>query len=335
MGLATRQLRLFLIRHGETVDNIAQVYAGSRDSKLTNHGYQQATRLGLHFKTLGLKFTHIFSSHLQRAAKTASLIRDGQASDVGVGVANDAPHVVQLPILMEQDFGFYEGKRWHERSASHDHKDTPGFVDVESKEAMAKRADKFLDEHLVPLFHGPEDTSEEVIAVVSHGIMLSTLWKRLLLRLPPKSVKVSPALFANAREYSLEHLGGWSNTGYLELQAERPVAPPAVPAQVPAQSAGNDVASPPILESAPAEVVEGHVKIGLDPQTISDVPKSDAGQPQKPLTVPVGWTTYIETVNGRDHLQGLKRTRGGVGSAGHDSSQKNLDSFFKKRKVDG
>jgi hypothetical protein len=232
---------------------------------------------------------------------------------------------------MEQDFGSCEGKRWNEGPKSQALKDTPGFVDIESAESMAQRADRFLDDHLVPFFHEPDDTDEPVVAVVSHGIMLSKLWKRLLLRLPLKSVSFSPSLLAGAREYSLGHLGGWSNTGYLELQARRPLVPPTA---VPPQPAETDASSPPTPESAPADAVEGQADAKPSPQNTSQVPVSEVSQPSNALTVPVGWTTSIETVNGRDHLQSLKRTRGGVGSSRHDSSQKNIDSFFKKRKVD-
>lgn len=46
----------------------------------------------------------------------------------------------------------------------------------------------------------------------------------------------------------------------------------------------------------------------------------------------------VVRVNVLDHLHGLKRTRGGIGSAKFDSKQKTMDSFFKpaakKRRVD-
>ena len=45
----------------------------------------------------------------------------------------------------------------------------------------------------------------------------------------------------------------------------------------------------------------------------------------------------IEVVNSTGHLQGLRKTRGGIGSARFDSNQKTMDSFFKpapkKRKL--
>lgn len=46
----------------------------------------------------------------------------------------------------------------------------------------------------------------------------------------------------------------------------------------------------------------------------------------------------VEHTNNVDHLQGLKKTRGGIGSAKFDSRQRTMDSFFvpasKKRKLD-
>ncbi|KAF2866201.1 histidine phosphatase superfamily [Massariosphaeria phaeospora] len=336
----TRQIKVFLIRHGETVDNVAQVYAGSRDSELTNHGYQQATKLGLHFKALDLSFTHIFSSHLQRAAKTAGLIRDAQATAVAEpDSASEVPDVVQLPTLMEQDFGYYEGKKFHERAADskltgkehhrQEHKDTAGFVDVESKDSLAQRADTFLDGHLLPLLEESISSTNYVVAVVSHGIMLSNLWKRLLLRLPPKSVAFSPKLVVTERN-SLEHLGGWSNTGYLGLHMTR-VEAPGNPSRGSKGNTGVTVANLPPShgQKKPSSSTDGPSQDIPDTSTQS----AEVPTPLSPCKVAYGWTTVIQTINGKDHLLGLKRTGGGVGSSRHDSSQKNIESFFKRGKM--
>jgi broad specificity phosphatase PhoE len=292
-------------------------------------------------------FTHLFSSHLQRAAKTAGKIREAQTASADTAVANDVPDVVQLPVLMEQDFGFYEGKKWHERSAAskwaskdphhQEHKDIDGFADFESKESMAQRVDTFLDDHLLPLIEAPTDeTKDHVVAIVSHGIILSQLWKRFLLRLPPKSVSFSPDLLANTRGYSLEHIGGWSNTGYLELHMQQVAVQVAAPVQD---------APPPTSESAPSEDVVGQAKEETGIQDNPQVTASDAVTNEHVVPTPIndlvpqrklvhGWKTMIETVNGRDHLIGLKRTGGGVGSARHDASQKNIDNFFKRQKLE-
>ncbi|GAW13228.1 hypothetical protein ANO14919_026080 [Xylariales sp. No.14919] len=46
----------------------------------------------------------------------------------------------------------------------------------------------------------------------------------------------------------------------------------------------------------------------------------------------------VEHINNVDHLEGLKKTRGGIGSAKFDSRQRTMDSFFlstsKKRKIE-
>lgn len=46
----------------------------------------------------------------------------------------------------------------------------------------------------------------------------------------------------------------------------------------------------------------------------------------------------VESTNNVDHLQGLKKTRGGIGSASHDSRQRTMESFFtyasRKRKFE-
>ncbi|ORY13564.1 histidine phosphatase superfamily [Clohesyomyces aquaticus] len=346
-------MRLFLIRHGETVDNVAQVYAGSRDSELTNHGHQQATRLGQHFKTLGLEFTHIFSSHLRRAFKTASLIREAQIKAIASdGSVSAVPDVVQVPALMEQDFGFYEGKKWYEkpadsRSSGKDahrqaHSSEPGFVDVESKESMAQRADRFIDEHLLPLFDLSAASSDKAVAIVSHGILLSVLWKRFLLRLPRKSVSLSPELLANGRFQSLEHLGAWSNTAYLELDLNNVATQEpsddtprfSVPIPGPQSSIADedDTQDNVGREAVQQDAVNAAVVNGKDTVNDNSAPMRSVVQPLS-TKLTEGWTMTVKTINSRDHVKGLKRTGGGVGSSAHDASQKSIESFFKRRKL--
>jgi broad specificity phosphatase PhoE len=108
-----------------------------------------------------LPFTHLFSSHLQRAAQTAGKIRDAQLASAGEDYAvTVVPEVVQLPLLVEKNFGSMEGKKsyqqpakWKPADKEHDRSGSngvAGFVAVESKDAMARRADTFLDMHLLP-----------------------------------------------------------------------------------------------------------------------------------------------------------------------------------------
>lgn len=328
--------------------------AGSRDSALTNHGYQQAKRLGNHLSSLGVSLAYIFSSHLQRAVKTASLIREAQVTSARADDTRVIPDVKRLPALTEQDFGSLEGKKWAGRFT--EMKDMPGFTNVESKDSMAKRADSFLDNYLLKILHEKLETPDGDIVVVSHGIFLSILWKRLLLRLPLKSVSLSSEVQATARP-TFEHLGGWSNTGYLELHMAYIVPEgPCLTAGTSNVQALEPTSPQTNLPAGGDGVGEVHL-----PQTTTKgaVSKSEAGNTllneaaaattentrafelhePKSMTITTphllhGWTMVIIKINGKDHLAGLKRTGGGIGSSRHDSSQKNIERFLKRRKLE-
>lgn len=335
--------------------------AGSRDSELTNHGFQQAALLGRHLIAIGHAFSHIFSSHLQRAFKTAELIREAQisANSALLSTTNYVPDTKRLPMLMEQDFGFYEGKLWYQRPPGSRkfgerdiNRDIPGFADVESKESMTTRMDAFLEEHLIPLIEQPSNENA-VVAIVSHGIILTVLWHRLLIRLPPNSVTYSPELSATRRGFRLEHLGAWSNTGYLELHLRKRMSSlssqPAVGLEVPAGHLGIQPASKvaPLITAvgAAAEGLQEDSGIQTGIQAQADSVTGENSRVENALPDPqdvpttaapsllYGWTTIIKVINGRDHLQGLKRTGGGVGSARHDNGQKSIETFFKRRRT--
>ncbi|KAF2143260.1 uncharacterized protein K452DRAFT_325858 [Aplosporella prunicola CBS 121167] len=336
-------MRIFLIRHGETVDNVAQVYAGSRDSELTNHGFNQATYLARYLRDKGLSFTHLFASPLQRALKTAQLIRDGQAAPEDPHPAPKQPlAITSLSVLKEQDFGSQEGKPWRDRPNGSDkvgkqpyqetQKDDPESVDVESKESMAQRMDEFLDEHIAPLWQSASEPDEHIVAIVSHGIILSVLWRRILRRLPPYSISFDREITVERRSSSLENICGFSNTGYLELVMTAGESLARVPTE------SNDEKQPTNTNDA-----------GESENSTSDLPQAPVRSPAadtehvstaSSTTVPGapkvlhGWVTKIKTINGQEHMKTLKRTRGGVGSSKHDEKQKTLDSFFKRRRTD-
>lgn len=207
--------RLYLIRHGETVDNVRGLYAGVRDSALTVHGVQQTRKLGEWLVQNKPPLTHLFSSDLSRAFRTAQAIRGAQANPTLLDIN-------QQSLLQEQNFGALEGQPWTSKAsgnAAGSNSKSEDLGPVESKEAMASRADTFLDKELQPLLTGVKEADGPVhVAIVSHGMMLSRLWKQLLQRLQPNSVTVEPELLARHQPLILEHLGGWSNTGYLELE---------------------------------------------------------------------------------------------------------------------
>lgn len=284
--------------------------AGVRDSALTNHGVLQANRLGAHLAATDVKISHIFSSDLQRAAVTAEAIRTAQVTS--------PPETTQLTILREQDFGFYEGRPYSElrgvaQKANLGARNNPGFKDVESKPAMQARMESFIDLHLAGLF--AEASPDHTVAVVAHGIILSHLWRGVLNRFHPHDVVVSSTAIFEDRGLGLQHIGRWSNTGVLDLE----VKPKAIAVEP---------LDDPEIELTTEEVPLAPVVV-TDPSPPTQ-PTLVAPTPPPTSTSFLGLLLCVKAINNQDHLKGLKKTRGGIGSLKHDSSQKTMDSFVNK-----
>ncbi|EEH11693.1 phosphoglycerate mutase [Histoplasma capsulatum G186AR] len=202
-------MKLILIRHAESEHNVAQVYAGTTDSALTNHGMLQIQRLALHFKAQGVAFNTVFSSDLLRARTTAEGIC-GLSSGGEQDGESYALQPIILPLLREKDFGALEGKSWlATREGGADF--VSGIAgEPESLASVASRVDSFLSCHLLPVLRDAGHTAQAV-AIVSHGILLSALWEALSQLFLSKHVVLAPGVKAAKR------ISQWSNTGYLEL----------------------------------------------------------------------------------------------------------------------
>lgn len=251
------------------------------------HGSLQAERLGHYFAQSGFRFTHIFSSDLQRAYQTAVAIQLAQSS-LQSNRKFEGLEIQKLPLLREQDFGSYEGKPFNTRlrgsniSGKEVYRSQqisdPAFKDVESKESMVQRMDGFLQDYVSPLLYTETSELNPIVCIISHGIIFSHLWRCLLKMFPRQSVILaSGTVTADRGPVLLEHLGSWSNTGYLELDIHRSSAKLAT-----------GFGEPGIRLSGPEHL---SMVNGLVP-TILHLKMT------------------IKTVNGQDHLRSLKRKIG-------------------------
>ena len=85
-----------LVRHGETAWSLAGRHTGLTDLPLTEHGEQNARRLGERLR--GLKFANVFTSPLQRAARTCELAGFKVVAEIDQDLA-------------EWNYGDYDGRR--------------------------------------------------------------------------------------------------------------------------------------------------------------------------------------------------------------------------------
>jgi broad specificity phosphatase PhoE len=86
---------VYLARHGETAWSAAGKHTGRTDLPLTERGEQNARRLGE--RLAGIRFAKVFTSPLQRAARTCALAGFGDVADIDLD-------------LVEWDYGEYEGR---------------------------------------------------------------------------------------------------------------------------------------------------------------------------------------------------------------------------------
>jgi len=324
-------MRLLLVRHGETVDNVAGIYAGVRDSALTTHGALQTVRLGAHLASNGVKISHIYSSDLQRAVKTAEAIRLAQIPT--------PPETVELKMLREQDFGWWEGKaivKGGRETQRLQHCLDDGFKDIESKASQKERMETFITTHLLQHM---QNRGDETVVVVAHGIILSYLWRTLLKRFEAKSVTVRPEVVLGDR--GLDYMGGWSNTGYLDLEINHKPIQSAVNKQAETSDtvtvadspfAVDKISTRPLSEAKATTVVDLNSTL-TSPMAIipSDAAAATTSSPSIELR---DLLLVVKSVNNLEHLKGLKKTRGGIGSARHDDKQQTVDRFFKRQRTE-
>lgn len=152
-------IEILLTRHGETECNRKNILCGGGiDSPLSEKGLAQAEALAYSPHFIGT--THIWSSTLQRALQTATLIAQMTKTKL-----------VQEQLLVEQHGGIWEGKSFEELyqyklevwSKSHKPGEEIILEGGESRKQVAERAQKFIDTCLAAV----PDKSK--VVVVSHG----------------------------------------------------------------------------------------------------------------------------------------------------------------------
>jgi broad specificity phosphatase PhoE len=121
----------YLARHGETAWSLSGQHTGRTDLPLTERGESNARALGERLR--GLTFAKVFTSPLQRAARTCELAGSGAMAEID-------------PDLVEWDYGQYEGRRTAEIHA--ERPDWQLFRDGcpggESPDQIGARADRVV-----------------------------------------------------------------------------------------------------------------------------------------------------------------------------------------------
>ena len=136
---------LYLVRHGETVDNANQIMQGQTQGELNENGVQQAREFSEQWKNKEIDI--ILASDLKRSIDTARIIAE--------------PHqleVLTTSLLRERDWGSFTGRFIP---------DLKGEVwpdDIETLENLLSRAGEFIA-YVQKTFPGKK------VLAVGHGII--------------------------------------------------------------------------------------------------------------------------------------------------------------------
>ncbi|KAH7101953.1 phosphoglycerate mutase-like protein [Auriculariales sp. MPI-PUGE-AT-0066] len=182
-------LTIYFVRHGQSEDNVRNIWAGWKDAPLSAKG--QAEAVGRAFADKHI--SAIFASDLKRASATGRAIHEHQPDD-------RKPPFTELHGLREQFFGDAEGHPWivlspgdpdYDPSAKVYHVPTGRddlFPGGESLNLLRQRAIKqVLEPHLLPLIwaaRGKDEADGGAVVCASHGLCISELCSAIVDRDP-------------------------------------------------------------------------------------------------------------------------------------------------------
>lgn len=138
-------IKLYLVRHGETVDNANHIMQGQTQGELNDKGREQAREVAA--KMAGEKIDVFVSSDLWRAIETCSIIAEPHGIDV-----------MTTKLLRERDWGSFTGRYIP------DLKDVEWPDDIEPIDSLKMRAGLFID-------FIRENFPEKTVLAVGHGIV--------------------------------------------------------------------------------------------------------------------------------------------------------------------
>ena len=141
----TKETVIYLVRHGETVDNARQIMQGQTQGCLNERGREQARVVAERLSAEPIDV--VVASDLRRAIQTAEVI-----------AGRHGLPVVTTPLLRERDWGGFTGRFIP---------DLKGEVwpeDIESEEALLSRARSFII-YITATYPGKR------VVAVGHGII--------------------------------------------------------------------------------------------------------------------------------------------------------------------
>jgi broad specificity phosphatase PhoE len=152
--------KLYFIRHGESEGNLARIFSGQADHRLTAQGRMQAQLAAQEAAQLSIDL--IISSPLSRALETAQIIAES------VGYPKNK--IMLSDLLMERNYGELQNKPYEVIPNDREGLEkVPGIEPEAHLMQRARQAAEFL-----------KGLEVENVLVVGHGTMGRTIWMELI-----------------------------------------------------------------------------------------------------------------------------------------------------------
>lgn len=165
--------KLALIRHGQSQFNLENRFTGWLDVPLTDQGEEEAKRAGIQLRSKGFNPDVAFTSELQRAQKTLSLVL-GELE----GLKSKSLPIFKDKALNERHYGELQGKNKAETAAQFGEQQVhiwrrsfdiapPGG---ESLKMTAERTLPYFKDKILPLLKSGKN-----VLIVAHGNSLRSI----------------------------------------------------------------------------------------------------------------------------------------------------------------
>jgi probable phosphoglycerate mutase len=160
-------MKLFIVRHVETVGNIEKRLTGRNAYDITENGYRTIENLEQYLTNV--KIDKIYSSPLKRAVETVLSIANKNSVDIEI-----------CEDLIEMYFGIYDGWRWEDvNSVNPNIKEkqieTNEIMGIENQETTEQVADRMYRK----IQEIADGNSGKTVLIASHGVAIEAFLRRI------------------------------------------------------------------------------------------------------------------------------------------------------------
>ncbi|MGL4977716.1 MAG: histidine phosphatase family protein [Cetobacterium sp.] len=159
-------LRIYFVRHGETIWNTLKIFQGRSNSPLTELGIEQAKKLSIFLKDI--EFNKIYSSPQERAMQTTKLILGDRVADI-----------TPIDEFQEINMGKVEGIPREDFEKNYPiayHNFWHNAVDYNPSAYEGETYEEILHRVKVGLTKLISENSSGNILVISHGVTLKAIF---------------------------------------------------------------------------------------------------------------------------------------------------------------